>query len=47
LKAAALAASALKADQPEARYSGVEGQVEREFVIDRERDLLDYWGGVD
>ncbi len=48
LKAAAMAVSAPKADQPEARYSVVEvTQVETEFVIDRERDLLDYWGKVD
>jgi hypothetical protein len=47
LKAAAMAADRLMADQPEARYSGIEvTNVETEFVIE-DRDLLDYWGGID
>lgn len=48
LKAAAMAASRLLTDNPEARFSGVEIiNVEDDFDIDPEHDLLDYWGGLD
>jgi len=48
LKAAAMAAWKLCANDPEARFAEVEVvNRESDFTIDPERDLLDYWGGVD
>ena len=48
LKAAALAALRVRADDPGVRFADVEiVNREAEFKIDLERDLLDYWGGMD
>lgn len=48
LKAAALAALRVRASDPEVRLADVEiVNREADFKIDPERDLLDYWGGMD
>jgi hypothetical protein len=48
LKAAAMAAVRAHADNPEAGFGVVEiVSSDTTFKIDPERDLLDYWGGMD
>ena len=48
LKAAVMAALALRAEDPDARFASIEVvNTETEYTVDPERDLLDYLGGVD
>ena len=47
LKAAAMASAALSRSRPDQGVGAVTVEVEDRTEVDRESDLLDYWGGCD